>query len=207
MSSLHAAIRQRRKILPSLTSMFARSIPLMPGKRTRYRSSLKASQLIFCSIMPGSWASASALRWTQISMNGPTHLQDQRSGPRDCNEGFATQLETGKSSSRFDAWQSVGNFQLHVRPAARDLQNHESSGPCSNHLARRGNCKRRVSCTFLSALGALRRDMTQNDGDYTPEETVSLVRQTLERANADWAGKFIDRSGQVFPYAGGFEPA
>jgi NAD(P)-dependent dehydrogenase (short-subunit alcohol dehydrogenase family) len=60
---------------------------------------------------------------------------------------------------------------------------------------------------FSLRPGRTSTDMTQNDGDFTPDETVSLVRQTLERASLDWAGKFIDRSGQVFPYAGEFEPA
>lgn len=60
---------------------------------------------------------------------------------------------------------------------------------------------------FSLRPGRTATDMTQNEGDYSPEETVSLVRQTLERASPEWAGKFIDRSGQVFPYAGGFDPA
>ena len=59
---------------------------------------------------------------------------------------------------------------------------------------------------FSLRPGRTATDMTQNDG-FSPKETVSLVRQTLERTDPDWAGKFIDRSGQVFPYAGDFAPA
>ncbi|WP_424988610.1 SDR family NAD(P)-dependent oxidoreductase [Microbulbifer sp. S227A] len=59
---------------------------------------------------------------------------------------------------------------------------------------------------FSLRPGRTATDMTQNAGDYSTEDTVALVRQTLEQASPDWAGKFIDRSGRVFPYEGGFEP-
>ncbi len=59
---------------------------------------------------------------------------------------------------------------------------------------------------FSLRPGRTATDMTQNYGDYNTDETVNLVRQTLDRTSPDWAGKFIDRSGQEFPYAGDFAP-
>lgn len=63
-------------------------------------------------------------------------------------------------------------------------------------------------CVLYFSLrpGRTATDMTQNVGDYSAVETVHLVRQTLDRTSPDWAGKFIDRSGRVFPYAGDFAP-
>ena len=59
---------------------------------------------------------------------------------------------------------------------------------------------------FSLRPGRTATDMTQNEGDYCPEETVSLVRQTLEKASHEWAGKFIDRTGRELSYADGYEP-
>lgn len=59
---------------------------------------------------------------------------------------------------------------------------------------------------FSLRPGRTATQMTQHDG-FSPEETVTIVRQTLARASPDWEGKFIDRSGQVFPYTGDFTPA
>lgn len=53
--------------------------------------------------------------------------------------------------------------------------------------------------------GRTRTDMTGPVADFTPEDSVRLLRGVLARVEPDWAGKFIDRSGRVFPYSGDFD--
>lgn len=54
--------------------------------------------------------------------------------------------------------------------------------------------------------GSTATDMVGDRAQYTTEDSVSLMRGVLVRAVPGWAGHFVDRSGMVYPYAGGFIP-
>jgi NAD(P)-dependent dehydrogenase (short-subunit alcohol dehydrogenase family) len=55
--------------------------------------------------------------------------------------------------------------------------------------------------------GRTKTDMTGDSGIYEVEESVRLLRGVLENVTLDQAGLFLDRSGAVYPYAGGFVDA
>ncbi len=53
--------------------------------------------------------------------------------------------------------------------------------------------------------GRTKTDMTGPDADYEAEDSVRLMRSVLANVKPEWAGKFVDRSGVVYPYGGGFQ--
>ena len=52
--------------------------------------------------------------------------------------------------------------------------------------------------------GRTRTDMTGHQGDYEAADSVRLMRAAIARSDPAWAGLFVDRSGCIYPYAGGF---
>lgn len=52
--------------------------------------------------------------------------------------------------------------------------------------------------------GRTQTDMTGGEGS-SAEESVGLMRGVLEKATLAQSGKFVDRSGRIFPYSGDFE--
>ncbi|NRA19487.1 MAG: hypothetical protein HRU05_03315 [Oceanospirillaceae bacterium] len=46
--------------------------------------------------------------------------------------------------------------------------------------------------------------MTCATGIYTAAESVGLMRELLKTVTLADAGKFVDRSGKLYPYQGGF---
>ncbi|WP_421907527.1 SDR family NAD(P)-dependent oxidoreductase [Mameliella sp.] len=52
--------------------------------------------------------------------------------------------------------------------------------------------------------GRTRTDMTGGEGDHTAADSVARMRDVIANAREDWRGLFIDRSGVVYDYGGGF---
>ncbi len=53
--------------------------------------------------------------------------------------------------------------------------------------------------------GRTRTDMTGDTAHFEADDSVRLLRGVLAQVRPEWAGLFIDRSGVVYPYGGGFK--
>ncbi len=57
---------------------------------------------------------------------------------------------------------------------------------------------------FSLRPGRTKTDITGHTGDYEADDSVRLMRGLIDRADPRWRGLFIDRSGTVYNYGGGF---
>ncbi|WP_305985925.1 SDR family NAD(P)-dependent oxidoreductase [Roseibium sp. MMSF_3544] len=57
---------------------------------------------------------------------------------------------------------------------------------------------------FSLRPGRTKTDITGHTGDYEADDSVRLMRGLIDRADPAWRGLFVDRSGAVYNYGGGF---